>query len=306
MAYTTVVVKPTDRWLVGLSTDPKPTPEFSLSGHMLRETDTGNEFKWTGTYWQNTVVKGAINTHDAHVHHVPVNEFFRLHTGIITTVAWAAPQGAYVITVADATLFTVEDEIQLTAASGAYRESTHPVVKIINLGNSTLTLDRPLDVAWEIGDTVEIIAENMAVNGSIAAPDSFKMFPPRNSIMHVQAFVLNITMSSTGDDSLFGNLTKLPFGVVLRAYNGAAGRYGTFTSWKSNGDIRMDMALLQYHDKAGGGLHSVAGDGKISERTGAVPELISANGDYLEILIQDNLTALSSFRLKAQGHIEGR
>ena len=38
---------------------------------------------------------------------------------------------------------------------------------------------------------------------------------------------------------------------------------------------------------------------------GSIVYVDGARGDYLELLIQDNLSALSSFRVKVQGHIEG-
>jgi len=307
MAYEAVIVKPTDRWLVGLSTDTKPSPDANLSGHMLRESDTGNEFKWTGSYWQNTMVAGAQNMHDSHVHHVPVNNFFHLHTGNITTIAWDVLAGSRVITVADDTIFAVGDELQLTAASNTYREPTYPVITAIDLVTHVLTLDRPLDLPWSILDTVEIIIENMAATaGTLFTPISYKFFPPQGTIMHVQSFVLNMTHATTGDDSLFGNMAALTNGTILRAYNGLINQYGTFTIWKTNGDIKMDMATVVYDSKAGGGLHSTTGDGRIADRTGSVPELIATNGDFLEILIQDDITAITELRLKAQGHIEGR
>lgn len=301
MAYEAVSVRPTDRWLVGTGTKPDPALH-----KMHKLMDGKNTFISNGVDWINTSIDGALNIHDSHIHHVPVNEFFHLHSGLITTVNWDVLPGSRVITVLDDTIFAVGDELQLTTAAGTFRESTFPVITAIDLVTHVLTLDRPLDSAWSIGDTVEIIFENMAVTGSLYSPVSYKMYPIPGTIMHVESFVLNITMSSTGDDSIFGNLTELTNGAILRAYNGAQGLYGTFTNWKTNGDIRMDMATIEYHDKAGGGLHSVAGDGRISERTGAIPELIADNGDYLEILIQDDLVALATFRLKAQGHIEGR
>ncbi|MCP4342768.1 MAG: hypothetical protein GY799_28775 [Desulfobulbaceae bacterium] len=39
------------RWFLGLSTDTKPTLNAEDVDTRLMETDTGNEFKWTGTLW---------------------------------------------------------------------------------------------------------------------------------------------------------------------------------------------------------------------------------------------------------------
>ncbi len=54
MPYRAISVRPTDRWLAGLSTDVKPAIDPTLAGHKLLETDTGNSFAWSGTSWYQT------------------------------------------------------------------------------------------------------------------------------------------------------------------------------------------------------------------------------------------------------------
>jgi len=304
MAYQSVSVSPTDRWLVGLSTDTKPVPEDRDRLHQLVESDTGNEYKWTGLYWQNTAVKGAKNIHDAHVHNLPVDELFHYHTGITTTVEWEHTAGARILTVDSTALISVGDDLNVAAST--HSEATHSQVTAILATPPRLVLDRPLDNPYTYGDSVEVIVKDLAVVGDLYAPISYKMEPPVGDIMHVQSFILGMAHSSTGDDSLFGNLAALQYGCILRGYNGAAGRYRTLANWKTNGDIKMSMYDLQYTDKAGGGLHSTVANGLIGNRTGAVPELSQPNGDFLEVLIQDNISALEVMQLKGQGHVEGR
>jgi hypothetical protein len=247
---------------------------------------------------------GAINQHDADVHHVPVNELFHRHTGVATTLAVAVTGGGSApssITVASAVGFVVGNAVQISSAT--IIESTFPM--IIAIVGAVLTLDRPLDNSFAIGDAVEVVTTNMAVNGSVT-PVAFRLIPDGSQIWHVVRFLLGMIHNTAADNSRFGNIAGgLTNGCVLRGYNAATGQHRTFTNWKTNADIKMDMYNLDYNDKAGAGNYGTHGRGSIRDGTGAVPYLDGAAGDYLELLIQDDLTGLIRFLLKAQGHIEG-
>ena len=246
-------------------------------------------------------LNGAINIHDADVHDIPVNELFHRHTGVATTLAVASLAGATAIDVVNATGFIVGTKFQI---ENGVIETTFPTVTA-TLG-TVLTLDKPLDNAFSIGDSVEIVETNMAVLGTLASPVSFRLIPDRDQVWHIVRFLLGMIHSGAADDSKFGDLAALTNGVVLRAFNATANQHQTFTSWKDNEDIKMDMFDVTYTDKAGGGLFGTNSRGSIKIGTGAVPKISGINGDYLEILIQDDLTALTSFQLKGQGHIEGQ
>ena len=254
----------------------------------------------TGQYEPIESLKGALNFHDADVHDVPVNEFFHRHTGIDTTLAVANVAGATSITVVNATGFNVRDFFQI---ENGVIETTFPQVTAI-VGN-VFTLDRPLDNAFSIGDNIEAVSFNMNVVGSLASPVAFRLIPDQDQLWHIVRFLLGMIHSSAADDSLFGNLPALTNGCVLRAYNATADQYRTFTLWKSNGDIKMDMFDLVYTDKAGPGVFGTNGRGSVKLATGAVPKLSGIAGDYMELLVQDDLSGLTKFNLKGQGHIEG-
>jgi hypothetical protein len=246
-------------------------------------------------------LKGAVNIHDADVHNIPFNEFFHRHTGTSTTLAAAVSAGDTSITVASAT--GIVDGTSLQIENGVI-ETTFPVVTDV-VGN-VLTLDRPIDYGFEIGDGVEVISTNAAlIAGSLAAPISYKIIPDTDQVWHVKSISVGLVHSTTADDSLFGDIAALSNGVVFRAYNATAGQYRTFTNWKANGDVGFDFGLVEYTDKAGGGKFGTKSTASIKDRAGATPRIDGAAGDFLEVLIQDNLTGLTSVRFKAQGHLEG-
>lgn len=252
-------------------------------------------------------LKGAIDIHPADVHDVPVNELFHRHTGVDTTLAAPALAGATSITVvndtgfADGNTFQIEETVDGVTAI----EVTFPTI-VSGVGTNTFILDRPLDNTFGDTATVEVVTTDMAVLGTIADPVAFQLIPDSVQEWHIVRFLLGMTLDTAADDSRFGNIAGgLPNGCILRAYDGATDRHRTFTNWKTNLDIKMDMFDLLYTDKAGAGNFGVNGRGSIRDGTGATPKLNGLNGSYLELLIQDDLTGLILFNLKGQGHIEG-
>jgi hypothetical protein len=283
-----------------LSTDTKPNPGSALAGVCLEETDTGSRFRWTGTKWINVALKGAINIHDADVHNTPVNEYIHRHTTTTTTLSANADIGDTQLSVVSSVGFSAGDAIHL-GPDTVYTFMHHPIVTAVAAG--LLTIDRPLDIAFTSGDDViQAILDLSSTVGTLASPISYKYWPITGVVEHVTRIIISMVHGSAADDSKFGDLTALTNGVVFRASVG--GVIGTFTNWKTNSDIIQDMYDVVYTDKAGGGAFGTRAKGSFLEISVAV-RLDSATDDYLEILVQDNLTALDSFKIKVQGHIEG-
>ena len=237
--------------------------------------------------------------HILDTHFAPVNEYFHLHAGTSTTLAVEVASGDTSIEVVSPTGFVVGSEIQI---ENGVIEGTFPIITVV--AGSVLTLDRPLDNGFDVGDTVELITTDMSVSGSLGSPVAYRLIPNKDQIWHITRVLIGMVHPTASADDFFGDIATLANGCVLRAYNGAADQYGTFTVWKSNGDMKMDMYDVAYTDKAGGGEHGTNGRGSIKIGTGAVPRLDGSKGDYLELLVQDNISALTLFRLKGQGHFE--
>ena len=105
MAYASVQVKPTDRWLVGLSTDAKPTPDPEEATHHLMESDTGNIYMNTGSTW--------LQTHQAGVALIGIN-----------------PDG-------DAAALEIDSLGHLNTLNHAHAEGGHVLLEAENLGVGT-------------------------------------------------------------------------------------------------------------------------------------------------------------------------
>lgn len=254
------------------------------------------------SYYDATTDKWVLNIHDADVHNVVINKHLHLHSGVSTTlVADTVVGSTYQIQVADTTGFVVGDYLHIDTTSV---ETTHPRITAITPGApGTFTLDRRLDRLHLIGDTVEIAIIDMSVNGTMASPVEYWAGPEAGEVFHITRILFEMTHSTAGDLGLFGNLAALTNGVVIRAR--INGQYGTLTNWKTNANIKTDMFDVVFDTRSsGGGTFGTTGRGTFKE-AGAVLRLDAATDDRLELYIQDNLTGLLSFTMKAQGHLEG-
>ncbi len=246
-------------------------------------------------------LQNAINVHNADVHRAIFNDFVHRHTGTNTTLSAQATAGDISLSVNSTTGFAIGDYIHLGPLTGSL-EPVHLRVTAIVAG-TTLTLDRPLDHTWAASTLVTQTVVNLASTaGTLASPISYKYWAYPGRVEHVKRFIISMTHTSAGTDDNFGNLSALTNGVVLRVQSD--GVVSTYTNWKRNSDLILDMFDIVYTDKAGPSSFGLRGNGEFNP-IGSIAYLDGNQGDYVELLVQDNLTALTSFRVKVQGHIEG-
>jgi hypothetical protein len=259
-----------------------------------------------GNYSSIGQFKGALDVHQADVHHFSVNKHFIRETGTSTTISTASNAGDTALIVADTTGFLVGDTV--TIRNGGNEEPNGAIITAIAAGApGTLTMDRPMDYGYGIGSTVKQVIEDMAsLAGTLASPVFYKIAPPPGEIWHILRILLDSTFGTAADDSRFGNITGgITNGMVIRQ-NLSAGFF-TFSNWKKNGDMKRDMYDLDYTDRAGGGSGQYGMSGRLTfKKVDVVFELDGDEGDSLEILVQDDITSLNSFEVHAQGHVVGR
>lgn len=243
--------------------------------------------------------KGVLNVHVAELHNEAVNELFALHTGLVTTIAVAVNSGDTSIEVADTTGFTVGAVLEI---HNGETETTFPVITGLP-GANVMSLDRPLDFNYAIGSNVDEVSTDLSITiGTLATPVVYVIKPEPGQIWFIHRIILTMVHTLASADDKFGGLTALDNGVVVRV--NVNGQYKSFTNWKTNGDIRRDMFDVEYSDKAGGpGGFGTSGRGSFS-RLGVLIELNGDVGDFMDVLIQDDLQSLSSFFINGQGYVE--
>lgn len=273
------------------SSDDFPTPDDDdATGNMLlRVSDTGYEYEWTGAAW-------AL-TYRPHDDREPVtSKFFQLVAS--TTLASAATSQDTTIEVSDATDIVVGYYISF-GGSSALRSP----VEVIAISDTTITISRPLDLGYDADESLAILTADMNVTGTLASSQSFSIIPPAGNTWAINNLILSLVHTTAGDSGLFGDQDALTYGVLFRVYKD--GSYNTHTNWKTSGDMALDMYDVRFDTRSsGGGSYGTTAQINLTDK--ASPIVINGdNGDYLEILVQDDLSGLTSFQARCSGyHVE--
>lgn len=220
--------------------------------------------------------------------------------GAPTTLKVAAVTDAYTIEVTDTTGFVDGVEIGIfDAVTGDFYFGN----QVGAPSGDTLTLDTPIDYAYPIGSNVVKATCDMVVDGS-STRQVFQVGPVGGGTgvrVDVTKITGVITDNLAMDDSKFGGIAALTNGCVLRR---SGSRFTNYGNVKKNKDIGLYAGkAIDYTDKAGGGEYSMSFEFLFSGQENHGVTIRLEPGDILEVLIQDDLTDLSSFEMLAQGHI---
>jgi len=228
-----------------------------------------------------------------------VVDFYLMIEKETLTIASPVSIGDVEISVSDATGVIVGDYLGIQEGSRNYQG------KILSILDNTFTMDTPFDFNYSTNSQIISKTPNLNVDGSIA-PVIAKLGPVAGIKWDITRFLGNMVLSSAAGDSLFGNLTSLTKGVVIRK-NGDISVNNLFNA-KNNGDLALRMFDVTYTDRA----VPVQSYGLRFRRTlngmdknGVVIRLDGDNNDEFQILIQDDLSGLDDFRVAIQGHVVG-
>lgn len=248
-------------------------------------------------------LSGALNIHGADPHRIIYNQFLHYDTTTTTTLAVAATSGSSTITLTSAVGFAIGDELKIENGS------QEPLfIKIINLVGNVATLGSPLTHNHPIGADVTKVYTNLATPGltttaSIAAPVIFTSHIPVGIVVHITGMTVIMTDTSAMDFTTFGGTTALTNGCVMAATTNST--FAVYTNWRRNMDLTTDAFPVNYQTKVGGGEYGLSAVYNIKDSTDSIVYLEGTLGDKFEAIVQDDVTALTEFRIKLQGHYEG-
>jgi hypothetical protein len=244
--------------------------------------------------------RGALSVSDGLRHKTGLNLKFHQPDSVATTLAVATAVSDTSIIVVDATGFTVGMDIEVYSD----RPTGELFFRITALpGGNVLTLDQPVPEVLDIGHSVERTVLNMNVIGSLTSPQVFYIAPPVGAIWQLTRLLISITDATVMDDGTFGGVPALTNGVVIRIFTN--GEYASAAIWKTNGDIASDMYDTVYVAKPPSGTGYGFRARWTLEAMHAVVELNGDNGDILEVVVQDDISGLINFKMKAQGRLYG-
>lgn len=231
-----------------------------------------------------------------------LNRYAAKFHGHTTTLSVAASAGDTSISIqaGDYAEFAVEDRLFINF--GILEENNYPIITV-KPGSPVLTLNKPLDKSYSIGTDVQhIVIDASGEVGTLAAPISFKIQPPSGITYNLRQAVAVIEMDLAGDSSKFGDITGgLTNGVITRAkINGVT---NTRTTIRTNLDLEDDTAIdVKYNQRAPGGKFGVIITYDFGSGGVYIP-LNGTNGDFFEVLIQDDISSLNIVRVKFHGYI---
>lgn len=141
-------------------------------------------------------------------------------------------------------------------------------------------------------------SELMNVNGDGGNPVTFFYEPPSPYKLFYSRLMFFMQASSAMSPENFGNLAALTEGVKFVA-NGVL-----ITTWKTNIDIYTEM----YDLTAVANISNVVADTTIMGRWTAWKDVNNRavtipSGKRFEVIINDNLSTLTEFRIKVKGHL---
>jgi hypothetical protein len=212
-----------------------------------------------------------------------------------TTLTGVTALDDYVVNVTSAASFAVGQLLTIysVASNRVY------FADVLAINTLAITLDRPLDFAFAIGDVVSVGNTNMAVDGSVT-PQIFGVRNPAVEDISLEIDVSRIMLSMLTDTepqlSDFGDITGgITRGVHIRRVDGT---YQNICNFKSNMEMKEIMFDLEIQTVSKNAQNGITG-GFTFELLGQVVRI--GAGEDLQIIIQDDLTSLTSFKIIAEG-----
>lgn len=183
-------------------------------------------------------------------------------------------------------------------ATGRFMQS-----EVLSVNVNQITLDQPVtDVFTVAGSTVLLSTSDLNVNG-LTTPQVFSVLPLPAQSGDMVRVIFEFRDNADMDFTTFGGMSPLANGCVLRIKR-QDGTFKNLFNFKDNGDIIeqcFDHSFLPNNGQGDRGFTARLTWGGASKH-GVVIRLEGALGEELQVVIQDDLTALGRFHITAQGH----
>lgn len=204
-------------------------------------------------------------------------------------------------------------ELKVTSATGITATTPGSFIGVFNIATGrfyqgrvlaistlTLTMDTPFDSVFPVGSIVGIGVSNMNVNGSVT-PVVFSVRgadPGLDLVIDITKIRFTCITDSPVDLSKFGDIAALTRGVLLRRTDGTVVNIITY---KSN--IEMLNWIPYAATNPAQGIDGFVATLRLGGQSEVGVVIRLAAGEELEIVIQDDLQALTLLEALIIGHI---
>jgi hypothetical protein len=175
--------------------------------------------------------------------------------------------------------------------------------EVISVVGNTITIDSPIDFAYGAGSNVISTTRELNVNGAGTSQTfNVRVSAPATISVDITRVMIQITTDDPPAFDEFGDIVGgLINGVVLRRANDVTRNIWNVKTNSEFANLAYDMTTYQQTGpQAVNGIavrYTFSGQDKHGVTVRLEP------GDSLELIIQDDLSSLNSFRVIAQGHL---
>ena len=252
----------------------------------------------TGEFEHLNTINGALKIIESSTETKPIDNYLLRVIDAPKLMTSDTVVDAYTINMVAGHGFSVGDELLLVQNGNDVKSFG---CKILSIATNTLTIDSPFDSVYESAEAVVLkVSKELNIDGSVT-PVIFDLPNSTTTEFHITRIIIHLTDANAMDDAKFGSLTSLTRGIVFRKKN-SDGTYNNIFNVKNNGEFGELAYDLTYQDavKHGTyGLHCRLTYSGLSKHGTCIK--IKQN-EAIEVLVQDDLTSLDSFRIMAQGH----
>jgi hypothetical protein len=229
-----------------------------------------------------------------------VDLFFAQDVGSPTTMIMDTTADSYVVYLATGHGLVATDMFVMFDPSVQHGHTAH-VVSVV--GDNQVNMDRPVSYELTAANTiVQQRSMELDVDGS-STRQVFSVGSSLTGILHITRVIFQIVCTNPALYNLFGDQTALSRGVLLRQ---TRNDNGTTNHWnvKTNAELANLMYDVSVQEEAKVfDVNGLTGRLTYGGQTKHGVVLALSGGEALEIIIQDNLSGLISFRIIAQGHL---
>lgn len=172
--------------------------------------------------------------------------------------------------------------------------------RVLTVVGDVLTLNQRANVTYPAGTTVKRTQSNMNINGSVT-PVIFGLESVAGRRFDLYKLKLAFRGTSEMDDAKFASITALSKGVIFRARFSAT-RYNNYFTARDNTEFHL-RGTLSYNPKAPAGSYGAIFEFDLHDDHGVAMRLDQDLGARLEVIIQDDLSAITFMSATVSGHV---
>lgn len=214
----------------------------------------------------------------------------------VTSLAVAIAENDYAFTAVNGHGIQAAEALALYDIAEGYGFSTSALTVV----GDVITIDAPAVGAFGTATTiVSRSTDDMNVNGAVTR-QVFEVANPFPIAEDITRIIFMMILDSPAEFNKFGDLAALTKGVVFRIVNDQKAIY--FNA-KSNADLALLMHDLTFYEAAKQGQDGLCGRYTFAGQEKHGVALRLHQGDRLEMIVQDDLRSLASFKCNACGHL---